>query len=63
MAADVHSYQGGAKVVKLALSARASSERPNLGKIAEDNDFAVITTRNKQNKTKIKPTGSETAIN
>jgi hypothetical protein len=35
-----------------ALSARASSEPPNLGKIAEGLDFAVITPEKKQlNKT------------
>jgi hypothetical protein len=37
------------------LSARASSEPPNLDEIAVDNDFAVITTKKKQRKTKMKP--------
>jgi hypothetical protein len=45
------------------LSARASTERPDLDEIAEDNDFAVITTKKKQSKTKIKLTIIEAAIN
>jgi hypothetical protein len=49
-------------VQKPALSARASSEPPNLDEIAEDNDFTVITTKKGQSKTKVKPTASETAI-
>jgi hypothetical protein len=66
--ANVHCSQGGTKAArqvmqKPTLSARASSEPPNLYKIAVDNDFTVITTKKKQSKTKIKPTISETATN
>jgi hypothetical protein len=48
---------------KPALSARASSEPPNLDEIAEDNHFTVITSRKKQRKMKIKPTITDTANN
>jgi hypothetical protein len=68
VAADVHCSQVGTKTArqgsqKPALSARASSEPPNLDEIAEDNDFTVIIIKKKQNKTKIKSTLTETAIN
>jgi hypothetical protein len=61
MAADAHCSRGEIEAArqgaqKPALSARASSESPDLYDIAEDNDFTDITT-------KIKPTISETAIN
>jgi hypothetical protein len=68
VAADVHFSQGGTKparqgMQKPALSVRAASEPPNPDDIAEDNDFAVITVKKRQSKTKIKPTISEAAIN
>jgi hypothetical protein len=49
VAADVQYSQGGAKAVrqgaqKPALSARISSEPPNVNETAEDNDFTVIAT-------------------
>jgi hypothetical protein len=68
VAADVHFSHGGTKAVrqgmwKPALSAKAASEPTNLDEIAVDNGFTVITAKKRQNKTKIKPTTSETAIN
>jgi hypothetical protein len=48
---------------KPALSARDSSDPPNLDEMAEDNDFTVITTKKKESDTKIKPNITETVIN
>jgi hypothetical protein len=67
VAADVHCSQGGTKAVgqgmqKPTLSARSSSEPPNLDEIAEDNDFTVMNTKKRQSKTKIKPTISATQL-
>jgi hypothetical protein len=67
VAADVHCSQGGTRAVrqgarKPALSARASSEPPNLNEISEDTDFTVVTTERGQSKTNGKPNVSETAI-
>jgi hypothetical protein len=58
VAADVHCSQGGTKsarqgMQKPTLSARTSSEPPNLDEIAVDNDFTVVTTKRKQSKPKI----------
>jgi hypothetical protein len=68
VAAGVHCSRDGTEIArqgahKPALSARASYEPPNLDEIAEDNDFTVITTKQKQSEAKIKPTITETAIN
>jgi hypothetical protein len=58
VAADVHCSQSGTKVArqvmqKPTLSAKASSEPPNLDEIAEDNGFTVITTKNDKEKQKL----------
>jgi hypothetical protein len=61
VAAVVHCSQGGTKAVregsqKPALPARDVSEPPNLDETGEDNDFTVIATKKRQNKTKVNPT-------
>ncbi|PNF15237.1 hypothetical protein B7P43_G13027 [Cryptotermes secundus] len=77
VAADVHCSQGRNKaearraVKEVELPTKTSqrvwngktSERPNPGEIAENNDFTVITPKKRQNKTKVMPTTTETAIN
>jgi hypothetical protein len=53
VAADVRRSQGGTKVAgqdaqKPALSARDSSEPPNIDEILEDSDFTVIDAKKKK---------------